>query len=146
MRPQPSHTLNQQQQGQEDLFSSSSQLQNNQTVFRFNQNAVGQSTSHAQSADDFPPLSRNANGDIGQVRNPNPIQSVGFGAQSNGMGFGSTNAPPIRNNGLLDVLSGNNRSGANNSVSSPVTGQLAYLSVSISLLMNPRPIECQITS
>lgn len=126
MRAQPSHPISAQQQSQQqqdDLFASSSQLPSSQTVFRFNQNAVSQSASHAQSADDFPPLSRNSNGDIGQARGSGAIQSVGFGAQANGMGFGSTNPPQqTRNNGLLDVLSGSNRTGANNRVSSPVTG------------------------
>jgi CCR4-NOT transcription complex subunit 2 len=126
MRTQPSHPINAQQQSQQqqdDLFASSSQLPSSQTVFRFNQNAVGQSASQAQSPDDFPPLSRNTNGDIGQARGSTSIQSVGFGAQANGMGFGNTNPPQQnRNNGLLDVLSGNNRAGASNRVSSPVTG------------------------
>jgi CCR4-NOT transcription complex subunit 2 len=127
MRPQASISLSAQQQTQqqqEDLFTSSSQLPSSQGGFRFgNQNAVGQSASHTQSVDEFPPLSRNASGDIGQDRGSNLIQNVGFGAQANGMGFSSTNPPqPNRNNGLLNVLSGNNRVGSTNRVSSPSIG------------------------
>lgn len=107
------------QQQQDDLFGSSSQLPS-QGGFRFgNQNAVGQS-SQPNSVDDFPPLNRNVNGDIGQDRNSSLMSNVGFGAQSNGLGFGSGNPPqPNRNNGLLNALSGSNRIAAANRVASP---------------------------
>jgi CCR4-NOT transcription complex subunit 2 len=126
MRSQAPLTAQQQtQQQQDDLFSSSSQLPSTQGGFRFgNQNAVGQSSSHAQGVDDFPPLSRNANGDIGQDRGSNLIQNIGFGSQSNGIGFGTTNHPqPSRTNGLLNAVSGN-RPGVSNRVPSPATGTL----------------------
>jgi CCR4-NOT transcription complex subunit 2 len=105
--------MNAQQQAQQqhdDLFSSSSQLPSSQGGFRFGaQNAVGQS-SQPNPVDEFPPLNRNANGEIGQDRGSGLIQNVGFGAQSNGLGFGSANPPqPPRNNGLLNALSGNSR-------------------------------------
>lgn len=104
------------QQQQDDLFSSSSQLPSSQSSFRFGQNAVGQS-SQANAADDFPPLNRNANGEIGQDR----IQNIGFGAQSNGMGFGSVQpSQPSRNNGLLNALSGS-RVVSGNRVTSPTS-------------------------
>ena len=108
------------QQQQEDLFSSSSQLPSSQGGFRFgSQNAVGQS-SQSNPVDDCPPLNRNANGEIGQDRSSNVIPSVGFGAQSNGLGFGSANPPqPSRNNGLLNALSGSNRVTTGNRVASP---------------------------
>jgi CCR4-NOT transcription complex subunit 2 len=108
------------QQQQDDLFSSSSQLPSSQGGFRFgNQNAVGQS-SQSNSVDEFPPLNRNANGDIGQDRTSSLMQSVGFGAQSNGLGFGSANPPqPNRSNGLLNALSGTNRAPSGNRVASP---------------------------
>lgn len=108
------------QQQQEDLFSSSSQLPSSQGGFRFgSQNAVGQS-SQSNPVDDFPPLNRNANGEIGQDRSSNVIPNVGFGAQSNGLGFGSANPPqPSRNNGLLNALSGSNRVTTGNRVASP---------------------------
>lgn len=112
--------LNAQQQTpqQDDLFSSSSQLPSSQGTFRFgSQNAVGQS-SQTNAGDDFPPLNRNANGEIGQDR----IQNLGFGAQSNGMGFGSTQpSQPSRNNGLLNALSGSNRVTSGNRVASPAS-------------------------
>lgn len=112
----------QSQQQQDDLFGSSSQLPSNQSGFRFgNQSAIGQS-SQSHNADEFPPLSRNANGDMGQDRSSNMIQNVGFGAQSSGAGFGSTNpTQQTRNNGLLNALSGSNRMASNNRVASPAS-------------------------
>lgn len=106
------------QQQQDDLFSSSSQLPSSQSSFRFgSQNAVGQS-SQANAADDFPPLNRNSNGEIGQDR----IQNIGFGGQSNGMGFGSVQlSQPSRNNGLLNALSGGSRVVSGNRVASPAS-------------------------
>jgi CCR4-NOT transcription complex subunit 2 len=118
---QPSLSSQQQaQQQHDDLFSSSSQLPSSQGGFRFGtQNAVGQS-SQSNSVDEFPPLNRNSNGDIGQDRSSNLIQNVGFGSQSNGLGFGSGNPPqPSRNNGLLNALSGSNRVPSANRVTSP---------------------------
>jgi len=103
------------QQQQDDLFSSSSQLPSSQGGFRFgNQNAVGQSSQSNSVIDDFPPLNRNANGDIGQDRGSSLIQNVGFGA-----GFGSANPQSNRNNGLLNALSGSNRAPSSNRVASP---------------------------
>ena len=108
------------QQQHDDLFSSSSQLPSSQGGFRFGtQNAVGQS-SQPNPADEFPPLNRNANGEIGQDRGSNLIPNVGFGAQSNGLGFGSANPPQLpRNNGLLNALSGSSRVPSANRVASP---------------------------
>lgn len=126
MRAQPSAQLSAQQQTQQqqqdDLFTSSSQLPSAQgSGFRFaNQNAVGQSASHTQGVEEFPPLSRNANGEVSQDRGSNLLQGVGFGAQSNGMGFGSGNPP--QPNGLLNVINGS-RAGANNRGPSPAAGQ-----------------------
>lgn len=99
----------QQDQPQEEIFTTSSQFSNNQSGFRFgNQNAVGQ-TAQPNSVDEFPPLSRNSNGDITQDRSPNLIQNLGFGSQSNGVDFGSSNTPQNRHNGLLNALSGSSR-------------------------------------
>ncbi|CZT43855.1 related to cell division control protein CDC36 [Rhynchosporium secalis] len=115
------------QQQQEDLFSSSSQLPSSQGGFRFgSQNAVGQS-SQSNPVDDFPPLNRNANGEIGQDRGS--IPNVGFGPQSNSLGFGLANPPQSnRSNGLLNALSGSNRVIPGNRVASP--GSISGLSVS----------------
>lgn len=108
------------QQQQDDLFNSSSQLPSSQGGFRFgNQNAVGQ-TSQSNAADEFPPLNRNANGEIGQDRGSSLIPNVGFGAPANGLGFGSANPPqPSRNNGLLNALSGSSRAPPGNHIASP---------------------------
>jgi CCR4-NOT transcription complex subunit 2 len=139
--------INAQQQAQQqhdDLFSSSSQLPNSQGGFRFGaQNAVGQS-SQPNPIDEFPPLNRNANGEIGQDRGIRVIQNVmhqgpergsmasfqnvGFGTQSNGLGFGSSNPPqPPRNNGLLNALSGSSRGHSANRVASPANMPSMYI-------------------
>ncbi|KAM3076949.1 transcriptional regulator [Clarireedia jacksonii] len=105
-----------QQQQQDELFNSSSQLPSNQGGFRFGaQNNINQS-SQPNSADEFPPLSRNSNGEIGQDRGSNLLQNVGFG------GFGAGNQPQQgRGNGLLNALSGNGRAVASNRTASPAS-------------------------
>jgi CCR4-NOT transcription complex subunit 2 len=101
------------QQQQDDLFSQSSQLPSSQGTFRFGtQNAVGQASQANNSSDDFPPLSRNANGDIGQDRNSNLPQNFGFGGQANGLGAANSTR-----NGLLNVLNVNRN--ASHRVASP---------------------------
>jgi CCR4-NOT transcription complex subunit 2 len=115
--------LNSQQQAQQqpdDLFNASSQLPSSQGGFRFgNQNAVGQA-SQSNNVDEFPPLNRNANGEIGPDRGSNAMQNSGFSSQATGLGFGSTNPPQTsRNNGLLNALSGSSRLG--NRVASPTS-------------------------
>ncbi|KAG9231735.1 hypothetical protein BJ875DRAFT_545138 [Amylocarpus encephaloides] len=113
--------LNAQQAQQDDLFNTSSQLPSSQGAFRFgSQNTVGQ-PSQSNSAEEFPPLSRNANGDIGPDRGSSMMQDVAFGAQANGLGFGSANPPQTsRNNGLLNALSGSSRGAAvSNRIASP---------------------------
>jgi CCR4-NOT transcription complex subunit 2 len=133
-----------QQQQQDDLFSSSSQLPSTQGGFRFgNQSAVGQSASHIQGVDEFPPLSRNANGDIGQDRGSSIVHNVGFGAPSNGMGFGAANPP--QSNGLLNAINGN-RAGASNRGPSPATGKSHRYLVLVLLLILFRSFKHKITS
>ncbi|TVY90138.1 General negative regulator of transcription subunit, partial [Lachnellula willkommii] len=125
------------QQQQDDLFNSSSQLPSSQGGFRFGaQNAVGQS-SQSSTVDDFPPLNRNANGDIGQDRNSSLMQNVGFGAQSNGLGFGSANPSQAnRSNGLLNALSESSRAPPGNRIASP--GSLSGVSSSRSPIEGAR--------
>lgn len=86
------------QQGQQDDFFSSRQ-QSAQGAFRFgNQGNSGQTSQTPSSVtDDFPPLNRNANGEIGGMP---------------GLGFGSTPSihPNRTNNSLLNALTGNTRS------------------------------------
>lgn len=115
MRLQQQSSLSQQMstqpqgQQQDEIFTTSSQFSSSQSGFRFgNQNAVGQSA-QPTTVEEFPPLSRNSNGEITQDRSPNLIQNVGFGAQPNGVGFGSANAQQNRSNGLLNALSGSSR-------------------------------------
>ena len=100
------------------MFGASAQLQGNQSSFRYgSQNAVGQSA-QATTAEEFPPL-RNGNGDIGGDRPASLVQSVGFGAPSNGMSFGSANpSQPSRANGLLSAVSGSSRVGGSRVASS----------------------------
>ncbi|TAQ84081.1 hypothetical protein B7494_g7591 [Chlorociboria aeruginascens] len=109
-----------QQQQQDELFNSSSQLPSNQASFRFgNLSAVGQTN----NVDEFPPLNRNANGEIGQDRGSGLMQNIGFSAQPNGLSFGSANPPqPNRSNGLLNALSSSNsRLTSSNRVASPTS-------------------------
>ncbi|ELR07512.1 hypothetical protein VC83_02105 [Pseudogymnoascus destructans] len=108
-----SQTQQQTQQQQDDLFSSSSQLPSSQSGFRFGgQNAVGQLSQPQESAaEEFPPLNRNANGEIGQDRNLGSLQSPGFGAPSSTLGFpaGGSGAQASRSNGLLNAVNTGNR-------------------------------------
>lgn len=108
--PQQLNSQQPSQQQPEDLFSSSSQLPASQSGFKLGvQNTVSQ-TLHSNSADEFPPLNRNTNGDIGQDRGPNMIQSAVFPAQSNRLGVGSSNtSSSSRSNGLLNALSSSAR-------------------------------------
>jgi len=108
-----------QQQQQDELFNQSSQL-SSQGAFRFgNQNAVG-SSSQSNSVDEFPPLNRNINGDIGQDRGSTSLQHIGFGTQSNGFG-----SQPNRSNGLLSMVSANSRPGLNNGLSPSNQGRFS---------------------
>lgn len=120
MSPQQQLSAQQQtQQQQDDLINHSSQLPSTASNFRFgNQNAVGQAS--ANNNDEFPPLSRNANGEIGQDRNSNMAQAFAFGGQATGLGSANP-AQPTRTNGLLSALSGTNRITSNNRVASPAS-------------------------
>ncbi|KAK2063537.1 NOT2/NOT3/NOT5 family protein [Colletotrichum caudatum] len=97
------------QSTQDELFTPTSARQG---AFRFGSQNSGAPTPQAQSnpADDFPPLNRNANGEIGGERSGNLMPSLGFGNQATGS---SAAIPPPRSagagNGLLNALSANNR-------------------------------------
>ncbi len=120
---QQSQAQQQTQQQQDDLFSSSSQLPNAQASFRFGSElTVGQTSQSQTNSDEFPPLNRNINGEIGQDRTLGHLSSVGFGVQSRSSAFGGGLAAShnVRNNGLLNALSGSNRGPPNPSqVTSP---------------------------
>lgn len=102
--------LSNQHTGQEDMFSpASSRLGSAQNAFRFNsQGNTQQPPSQAppSSVDDFPPLNRRTNGEIGSERGVGLMSSLGFGSQNAGQGGP---APPARGNGLLNALSANHR-------------------------------------
>lgn len=108
---QQSQAQQQTQQQQGDPFSASSQLPNAQASFRFGSEVTVSPSSQSQpNADEFPPLNRNINGEIGQDRTVGHLPSVGFGAQTRSSAFGGVGTSQIvRNNGLLNALSGSNR-------------------------------------
>lgn len=106
-RNQPT-PLSAQQSQHEDMFSSNPRLSSAQGSFRFgNQASAARSSQTPQSAaDDFPPLNRNVNGDIGQERGANLMSSLGFGSQAAASAGGSQSSG---GNGLLNALSANAR-------------------------------------
>ncbi|KAK1729518.1 NOT2/NOT3/NOT5 family protein [Colletotrichum acutatum] len=98
------------QSGQDELFTPTSARQG---AFRFGGQSSAGPAPQAQSnpVDDFPPLNRNSNGEIGGERSANLMPSLGFGGSQ---ASGSTAAiPPARSagagNGLLNALSANSR-------------------------------------
>jgi CCR4-NOT transcription complex subunit 2 len=102
---------NAQQGAQDEIFGAgSSRLPSGQGSFRFgNQgNMPPPPPSQAQptSIDDFPPLNRTANGEIGSERGgASLMSSLGFGGQSGAAGPMQAN----RGNGLLNALSATSR-------------------------------------
>ncbi|OLN88046.1 General negative regulator of transcription subunit 2 [Colletotrichum chlorophyti] len=96
------------QNAQDELFTPSSARQGG---FRFGgQNSAGPTAqTPSNPVDDFPPLNRNANGEIGAERGINLMPSLGFGNQAS-----SSSAPipqsRVAGNGLLNALSANSRS------------------------------------
>ncbi|RKF55307.1 putative not2 family protein [Erysiphe neolycopersici] len=113
LQQQPSIPIQQ----QDDIFSTSSQISNNnnQGGFRFGtQNSVSQ-VSQTQNTEEFPPLGHNANDEIGQDRGSNLMPNTGFSAQSSGLGFvPSSVTPSTRINGLLNAISNSSRANSSN--------------------------------
>lgn len=110
-RNQPT-PLSQQQNQQEDMYTPPSRLPTDQGSFRFgNQASIGQTAQSQQTpVDDFPPLNRNPNGEIGRERGgPSLMSSIGFGHQQSGNGTPSAQQPSRAGNGLLNALSANTR-------------------------------------
>ncbi|KAK3353083.1 hypothetical protein B0T25DRAFT_543589 [Lasiosphaeria hispida] len=102
--------ISSQQSQQEDLFSATRLSSTQGSSFRFGSQATTTQTSQAQSsiAEEFPPLNRNPNGEIGgQERGNSIMSSLGFGSQA------AAPAAPIHpsraGNGLLNALSANTR-------------------------------------
>lgn len=76
----------------EDIFSSGSQFSNGLDDYRNGgQGGVGQLSGSSQpqtgSIDEFPPLGRNDNGDIGHDRRGSLMQNAAFGGYTNGSAF-----------------------------------------------------------
>lgn len=114
-RNQPT-PVSSQQTGQDELFSTnSSRLPSAQGSFRFGNQGNIQPPSQVPptTIDEFPPLNRSANGDIGSERGASLMSSLGFGPQS---GASATPLQSNRGNGLLNALSANSRA---NEVRSP---------------------------
>ncbi|KAH6635335.1 hypothetical protein B0J18DRAFT_418543 [Chaetomium sp. MPI-SDFR-AT-0129] len=96
------------QSQQEDLFAS--RLSSNQGPFRFGTQAGGSQAipAPAGAAEEFPPLNRTANGEIGrQERGSNLMSNLGFGTQ--GSATRSTMQANQAGNGLLSALSATSR-------------------------------------
>jgi len=122
---QPAQQQQQQQQQQDDIFSTSSRLSSAQGSFRFgNPSSSAQgSQSQSTSVEEFPPLARNANGDIGQERGSSMMNNFAFGANSVAS---AQTAPNRTGNGLLNALSANSRAAE---AISPTTGTLPTVSL-----------------
>jgi CCR4-NOT transcription complex subunit 2 len=119
-RPQPNSGSNQasasqQQQQQDDLFPSVSQFTSGLDDFRASafggqaRQMAGSSQPQTGNIDEFPPLGRTGNGEIGQDRRGSLMQNVGFGGHSNGAGFGPGLLQPQSlqtRSGLLSTISG----------------------------------------
>ena len=129
-----------QQNQPDDIFSTAPRLSSAQGSFRFgNQPSPAPTSQQAQPAEEFPPLNRNSNGDIGQERGANLMSALGFGSQS------SASTPTIQGrsgNGLLNALSANSRAAAESR--SPPGGQSPVSMPSSSLLLFhvPMPFPC----
>jgi CCR4-NOT transcription complex subunit 2 len=102
----------------DDMFNGTSRMSSAQGSFRFGNQANQNSQAQRSSVDDFPPLNRNANGDIGQERGTNMMSNFGFGAA--GAASSSSAQPSGAGNGLLNALSANSRS---TDVRSPTIGK-----------------------
>ncbi|KAK2613623.1 hypothetical protein N8I77_000525 [Diaporthe amygdali] len=94
------------QSQQDDLFSPASRLPSSQNSFRFgSQASIGQAQQPQPSGgDEFPPLNRNGNGEIGQDRVANIMSGLNLGSQ----GSSSTQARGS-GNGLLNAVTANTR-------------------------------------
>ncbi|MCJ1368098.1 hypothetical protein MMC16_007237 [Acarospora aff. strigata] len=104
----------QSQHSNDDLFPSSAQFTNGLDDYRHGgQSGVGQLSGLIQpqtgNIEEFPPLSRNGNGEIGQDRRGGLIQNAAFGGYANGTGFGTNLSQPqsLQNRfGRFNVMNG----------------------------------------
>jgi CCR4-NOT transcription complex subunit 2 len=98
-----------QQTQQDDMYAS--RLASAQGSFRFgNQGAAAQAQGQAGVADDFPPLNRAGNGDIGAQDRRGSVMTggMGFGAQGSAASSAAAMHANRAGNGLLNALSGAN--------------------------------------
>ncbi|KAI9792218.1 MAG: CCR4-NOT transcription complex subunit 2 [Candelina submexicana] len=128
---QQQHQHFQQQAQQDEPFPSVSQFASALDDYRSGgQSGVGQLSGSAQpqtgSIDEFPPLGRNGNGDIGQDRRGGLMQNAGFGGHTNGNGFGPSLIPSQGSQGRIGFLGamtgqqdGNRGSGIGDRIVSP---------------------------
>ncbi|KAI9761092.1 MAG: 54S ribosomal protein L4 mitochondrial [Chaenotheca gracillima] len=144
----------QSQPQQENIFPGTSQFPG-LDEFRFGgQDAIGQMPGSNQpktgSIDDFPPLGRTENGEMGQARRSSLLQSSGFGAQSNtgggpfGLGSNQPQNLPLRG-GILSSIGnpgdGNRSTGINGGILSPATLGSGALSASRSPIESMRQAQ-----
>lgn len=110
----PSTSIPQQTQ-QDDIFSPVSRLPS-QNSFRFgSQASIGQSQQPQPSGgEEFPPLNRSGNGEIGQERSASLMAGLGFGSQG---AVASSVQANRSGNGLLNAVTANART---SEVRSPV--------------------------
>lgn len=94
---------------QDDIFTTSARMSSGQGTFRFgSQNSARQSSLNPVSgADEFPPLSRAANGEMGQERTAGLINSLGFGSEP--VASTSSVQSSRAGNGLMNALNANAR-------------------------------------
>ncbi|KAL2273206.1 hypothetical protein FJTKL_04877 [Diaporthe vaccinii] len=92
---------------QDDLFSPSSRLPSSQNSFRFgSQASIGQAQQPQPSGgDEFPPLNRNGNGEIGQDRVASLMSGLNLGSQ----GQAASTQARGSGNGLLNAVTANTR-------------------------------------
>lgn len=110
---QPQQPQQQPQQQHDDLFAGFPPVANGLDEFRLGgQSGVGQISSMSQpqttNIDEFPPLGRNANGEIGQDRRGGLLHNAAFGGYSNGSGFGANIGQHSLQNrgGLFNIMNG----------------------------------------
>lgn len=98
-----------QQAQQDELFSPASRIPSGQNSFRFgSQASIGQPQQpQASGGDEFPPLNRNGNGDIGQERVAGLMSGLNLATQ------GAVAPSPVQargaGNGLLNAVTANTR-------------------------------------
>lgn len=118
---------------QDDPFSPVSRLSTSQNSFRFgSQASMGQQQPpQPTGGDEFPPLARNGNGEIGQERNASLVSAMGGMSFASQGGVGSSSTQAGRSgNGLLNAVTAQARTAETRS---PV-GRYCYFTINITIL------------